>query len=158
MRTNTEFRHLCVSVSQIFTNIDCLILRTCNPQKWNFSGEMKNFYKTILKTCNSQNWNFSGKTKNVRRAPYYSLCVRFKLKSDMYLWNTHSIANIFVIEHRKILNSACRCLRLRGVYTVFILLWDTSFLWDNFCTENEFCLIKVLSHPMKNLINHLNHL
>ncbi len=49
-------------------NIDCLILRTCNPQELNFSEEMKNLSRAILKTCNPQKWNFPGEMKNVRTA------------------------------------------------------------------------------------------
>ncbi len=78
----------------------------------------------------------------------------------MYWWNTYSIAIILVIEHQKIVNTACRCLAgTRFFFTVIYSLVEYKFifLWDDFRTENEFYCLKVLSHPMKNLINHPNH-
>ncbi len=32
-----------------YQRMDCLILRTCNPQKWNFSGEMKSIRRALYK-------------------------------------------------------------------------------------------------------------
>ncbi len=53
--------------------------------------------------------------------------------------------------------TACRCFGVMRFFTIIYSFVGYEFFWDHFCTENEFCRMKVRSHLMKNLIKHPNH-
>ncbi len=61
------------------------------------------------------------------------------------------------VEHSLHSKNFCHRTQKNSKYCYLFSCGTRVPLEDNFCTENEFCRMKVLSYLMRNLVNHRNH-